>query len=148
MSLIKDVTAEINASLKAGDKLRTSTLRLLLSALKNKEIELRRTLEDGEAHQVVSTLIRQRHESIEQFEKGGRADLAEKEAREIEILKPFLPPQMSEEEITGLVKKAAEEAGASTMKDMGKLMKILMPRVKGKADGKVVNEIVRKVLGG
>ena len=148
MSLKDEVSSRITASLKAGDRLRVSTLRLLLSALKNKEIDLRRGLEEAEAHQTVSTLIRQRHESIEQFTKGGRPDLAEKEEKEIEILKELLPPQITEEGVLELVKKTANEINASGMKDMGRLMKEVMPRLKGRADGKVINDIVKKVLGG
>ncbi|GMR04244.1 MAG: GatB/YqeY domain-containing protein [Thermodesulfobacteriota bacterium] len=148
MGFKEDLSKDITTALKAGDRARTSTLRLLLNAVKNKEIELRRDLEESEAHQIVATLIRQRKESIEQYEKGGRSDLAEKEEEEIKILKGFLPPQLSGAEVEEIVKKAALQIGASTMKDMGRLMKEVMGRVKGKADGRLVQEMVKKTLGG
>jgi len=143
-----DLAKEIIAALKAGDKLRTSTLRLLLNAIKNKEIDLRRPVTEAEATQIVATLIRQRRDSIEQYKKGGRDDLAGKEGREIKILEEFLPPQLSEAEISEAVKKAADEIGAGSMKDMGRLMKEAMGRLKGRAGGKQVQEAVKKTLGG
>lgn len=148
MGLKEEITKDITTAMKAGEKLKTSTLRLLLNAIKNKEIELRRALDDDEAVTLVGTLIRQRHDSIEQFRKGGRVELAEKEEEEIKILNAYLPEQLSEKEITDIVKKAADEIWAKSMKDMGRLMKEVMPRVKGKADGRLVNEIVKKALGG
>ncbi len=147
MSLRNDIAKDVTAALKAGDKPRLSTLRLLLSAVKYKEVDLRRELTDEETHQVVSTLIRQRQDSVEQFTKGNRIDLAEKEGAEIEVLKGYMPPQLSEDELRAIVKKAALETGASGAKDMGKLMKAVMPHVKGKADGKAVSDMVREVLG-
>ncbi|MBI5902347.1 MAG: GatB/YqeY domain-containing protein [Deltaproteobacteria bacterium] len=104
-------------------------------------------LTDDEVRQVVSTLVRQRQDSIEQFTKGGRADLADKEEAEIKVLQGYLPAQMSAAEVRELVKKAADETGAAGARDMGKLMKAVMPLIKGRADGKLVNEIVKEVLG-
>lgn len=147
MSLRDDVTKDMTASMKSGDRLRLSTIRMFLSAIKYKEVDLRRPLNDDEAVQVANTLIKQRQDSVEQFTRGGRPELAEKEAREIEILKAYLPPQMPEEELRALIKKIASEAGVSGQKDMGRLMKAVMPHVKGKADGKLVNDIVKEVLG-
>lgn len=141
------LTKGIGEALKAGEKDRLSTLRMLLSAAKYKEVDLKRELTDEELQQVVGTLIRQRQDSIEQFTKGNRPELAEKEQREIEILKAFLPPQFSADELRALIRKVAAEVGASGQKDMGKLMKAIMPHVKGKADGKLVNDIVKEVLG-
>ena len=148
MGFKEDLSKEIITALKAGDKTRTSTLRLLLNAIKNKEIDLRRPLTEAEATQIVATLIRQRRDSIEQYKKGGRDDLAGKEEEEIKILNEFLPPQLSEEEITEAVKKVAEEIGAGSMKDMGRLMKEVMGRLKGRAGGRQVQEAVKKTLGG
>lgn len=147
MSLRNDIAKNVTEALKAGDKDKLSALRMLLSAVKYKEVDLRRELMDEEVHQVASTLIRQRQDSIEQYTKGGRPDLAEKEEKEIIVIKAFLPPQMSAEELRAIIKKAASETNSSGMKDMGKLMKAVMPLVKGKADGKLVNDIVKEVLG-
>ncbi len=146
MSFTDKVAADVIAALKAGEELKKSTCRLLLNALKNKEKELKSELADDDAFRIVATLIRQRGESIESYNKGGRPELAEKEAAEIEILKVYLPPQLSAEELLAIVKEAAARIGASGMKDMGKLMKEVMPAVKGKADGKAVNETVKRVL--
>ncbi|MEK7773685.1 MAG: GatB/YqeY domain-containing protein [Deltaproteobacteria bacterium] len=147
MSLRDDISKEVSAALKAGDKARLSTLRLLMSAVKYKEVDLRRPLTDDEVHQVVGTLVRQRQDSIEQFTKGGRLDLADKEEAEIKVLHEYMPAQMSAPELRELIKKAASETGAAGAKDMGKLMKAVMPQVKGRADGKLVNEMVKEVLG-
>lgn len=147
MSLRDEISKEVSAALKAGDKARLSTLRLLLSAVKYKEVDLRRPLTDDEVRQVVSTLVRQRQDSIEQFTKGGRADLADKEEAEIKVLQGYLPAQMSATEVREIVKKAAAETGAAGARDMGKLMKAVMPLIKGRADGKLVNDIVKEVLG-
>ncbi len=142
---IKDLVAK---ALKAGDKERTATLRLLLSALKNREIELRRPLEDDEAQKVIKTMVRQRRDSIEQYEKGGRTELARAEAEEIKILEEFLPAALTPEEIEKIVKETVAELGASSMKDMGRVMKTVMSKTQGRADGRTVQEIVKKTLGG
>lgn len=146
MSFTDEVAKDVTVALKARDTLKTSTLRLLLNALRNKEKELRRVLADDEGVRIVSTQIRQRGESIEQFKMGGRPELAEKEAAEIEILKAYLPPQLSAEEVHAIVKEAAARIKASGMKDMGRLMKEVMNAVKGRADGKTVNQAVKRVL--
>ncbi|MBI5588212.1 MAG: GatB/YqeY domain-containing protein [Deltaproteobacteria bacterium] len=147
MSLRSDITKDITAAMKAGEKEKLSTIRMLLSAAKYKEIDLKRELNDEEFQQVASTLIRQRQDSIEQFVKGGRQELADKEQREIEFIKVYLPAQLTPDEIRAIVKKAAAETAASGAKDIGKLMKAVMPHVKGKADGKLVNDIVKEALG-
>ncbi len=149
MGFKDDLKAMIAASMKAGDKRRTSTLRMLLSAVANKEIELRSSKTPDEAVNSVSlvqTMIRQRRDSIEQYEKGGRAELAAVEAEEIKILEEFLPAQLTAEEVETIVKETAGELGASSMKDMGRLMKAVMAKVKGKTGGKAVQEAVKKVL--
>lgn len=148
VSLRDEITRDMAASLKSGEKERLSTVRMLISAVKYKEVDAKRQLDDDEVVSVISTLIKQRQDSIDQFRKGGRDDLADKEAREAEVLKAYLPPQLSGDEVRDIVKKAASETGAAGPKDMGKLMKAVMPRLKGKADGKLVNEIVKEVLGG
>ena len=147
MALRDDISKDVSTALKAGEKEKLSTIRMLLSAVKYKEVDLRRPLNDEEVQGVAGTLIRQRQDSVEQFRKGNRPELADKEEREIEVLKAYLPPQMTADELRALIKKLAAEAGATGQKDMGKLMKAVMPRVKGKADGKLVNDIVKEVLG-
>jgi len=149
MAFKDDLKVLIAASMKAGDKRRTATLRMLLSALTNKEIEQRSSKNPEEAVDSVSlvqTMIRQRRDSIEQYEKGGRPELAKAEAEEIKILEEFLPAQLTAEEIDVIVKETAGELGASSMKDMGRLMKAVMAKVKGKTGGKAVQEAVKKAL--
>jgi len=137
----------MTASMKAGDKIKLSTLRMLLSSVKYKEVDLKRELNDEEVQQVIATLLRQRQDSIEQFRKGNRADLAEKEEKEAEILKSYMPAQLSADELRAEVKKIAAEVGAAGAKDMGKLMKAVMGKLKGKAEGKAINDVVKEVLG-
>jgi len=141
----------IEEALKKAIRERNETakdaLRMLLTSLKVKEKEIRRQLNETEIHQVISSLVKQRHDSIEQYRGGGRADLAAKEEDEIRVLQDFLPPQLSIEELEKMISEAVSEAGAASMKDMGRVMKILMPKVAGKADGKTVNDLVRRRLG-
>ncbi len=149
MGLPEDINAAITAAMKARDQVRLDPLRMLKSALTNKQIEKGRDLDDAEALQVVASLVKQRRESIEQFLKGGRADLVEKETREIQILEAYLPPAMDAVELDALVQAAITETGATSPKDMGRVMKDLMPRLAGRGvDGKAVNELVRRKLGG
>jgi uncharacterized protein YqeY len=119
---------------------------MLKSGLHNKEINLMRPLNESEVLQVLSSMIKQRKDSIEQFAKGGRTDLVEKEEAELKVIQEFMPAQMSEDEVDSLIKKAIEEAGAVSVKDMGKVMKILMPKLTGTADGKMVGEKVKAFL--
>jgi len=148
MSIRDQITKDQVTAMKAGEKARLSTIRLLLSAVKYKEMDLKRQLNDDEVIDVVSTLTRQRQDSVAQFTEGNRLDLAEKETAEIEVLKAYLPAQLTIDELRELVKKCAAESGAAGMKDMGKLMKVVGPLVKGKADGKVVADTVKAVLAG
>ena len=134
------------AAAKAQDKLRLSTLRLMKTAVHNREIDLKRPLNEGEYLQLLSSMVKQRRDSIEQFSQGGRTDLAEKEETEIQIIQEFMPSQMSDDEIGEEIEKAITEVGATSVKDMGKVMKILMPKLTGKADGKAVGEKVRQRL--
>jgi uncharacterized protein YqeY len=148
MSLNDKVSADIAAAMKSRDATRLSALRMLKAAVMNKGVEKGRDLEDAEILQVVSSLVKQRRDSIEQFEKGGRRDLVEKETAEIAVLQAYLPPAASPEEIDAAVAEAIAETGASSPRDMGKVMKAVMPRLAGKnADGKAVNEAVRRKLG-
>lgn len=149
MGLAQDVNAAIAAAMKARDQVRLDPLRMLKTALTNKQIEKGRDLDDAEALQVVASLVKQRRDSIEQFTKGGRTDLVEKEAREIQILEGYLPPAMDEAELDATVQAAISETGATSPKDMGRVMKSVMARLAGRGvDGKAVNELVRRKLGG
>lgn len=146
MSLKERLKADMKEAMKAKDKVRLSTIRMINSLIKNAEIEKRGELTDEEIIQLLMKYAKQRKESIEMYEKGGRQDLVEKEKAELAIVESYLPEQMSEEEIREIVKKAIEEVGAESVKDMGKVMKIVMPKVKGKADGSLVNKIVKELL--
>lgn len=145
-SLSTRVEQAFVTSMKARDAVRTSALRMVKAALKNRQIEKRGELDDTEALQVIRTLAKQRRESIEQFRAGGRTDLADKEEAELGILQEFLPEELGEEAVREAVVEAVAEAGAVGPKDMGKVMAVLMPRLKGRADGKLVNAVVREVL--
>ena len=148
MSLEQTLTADIVTAMKAKDATRLTALRMLKSALTNKSIEKGRTLEATEELQVVAMLVKQRRDSIEQFTKGGRVDLADKEQAEIAVLDAYLPASASDEEIAAAVKAAVAETGATTAKDMGKVMKAAIAALAGKTvDGKKVNEEVRRSLG-
>lgn len=146
MSLKDKLTDEMKDAMRSQDKVRLSTIRLLLSAVKNKEIDLKANLTDEEVIETITSQVKQRKDSIEQFTNAGRLDLVEKEEAELKILQGFLPEQLTPEEIDSEVEKAVAEAEASGMKDLGKVMKLLMPRVAGRADGKVVSEKVRERL--
>ena len=149
MSLMDTVNRGIAEAMKARDQARLAPLRMLKAALVNREVERGRALEEAEALQVVSSLIKQRRESIEQFERGGRADLAATERAEITVLEGFLPPAIDQAELERIVSQAVTEAGATSPRDLGKVMKLVMPRLAGASvDGKVVNELVRKRLAG
>lgn len=147
MSLEQSLTADIVTAMKAKDATRLTALRMLKTALTNKSIEKGRPLEGAEELQVVSMLVKQRRDSIEQFTKGGRVDLADKEQAEIAVLDAFLPASASDEEIAAAVKAAVAETGATTAKDMGKVMKAAIAALAGKTvDGRKVNEEVRRSL--
>jgi uncharacterized protein len=149
MTLNEQVAADITAAMKARDAGRLSALRMLKAAIMNKGVEKGRDLDDAEVLQVVSSLVKQRRDSIEQFQKGGRTDLVDKETAEVAVLEQYLPPAISAEEIDAAVTAAISETGATTPKDMGKVMKAVMPKLAGKnADGRAVNEAVRRKLGG
>jgi uncharacterized protein YqeY len=147
MSLETTLTADIGAAMKAKDTNRLTALRMLKAALMNKSIEKGRALEAGEELQVVSSLVKQRRDSIEQFTAGGRKDLADKEQAEIVVLETYLPPAVGTEELEAAVGRAITETGASGPKDVGKVMKAVMGMFAGKTvDGRKVNELVRTRL--
>jgi uncharacterized protein YqeY len=146
MDINVKLNEEIAVATKAKDKIRLSAIRMLKTALHNKEIDLMRPLNESEILQILSVIVKQRKDSIEQFAKGGRNDLVEKEEAELKVVQEFMPAQMSDEEVETVIKKAIAEAGAVSVKDMGKVMKILMPQLTGKADGKTVGEKVKAFL--
>jgi uncharacterized protein YqeY len=151
MALIEQIQKDITAAMKARDEQRLSTLRMVKTALKNREIEKMAPLDDKEAQQVLSTLIKQRKDSIEHFTKGGRQEMADKEAAEITLIESYMPKAAGEEEIVAGVKAVIAEMGAPTMKDMGTAMKNVMARFSAggiRVDGKQVSEIVKRELGG
>jgi len=134
-------------AMKSRDALRSSTLNFLRAQIKNVRIDKRaEKLEEGDVISVIKKQIKQRQDSIEQFQNGGRQDLADKERTEMEILKSYLPAEMTEDEIRKLVEEAIKATGASSSKDMGNVMKALMPKVAGKADNRLVSDVVRKSL--
>jgi len=149
MTLNEKIGAEITAAMKARDAARLSALRMLKAAIMNKGVEKGRDLDDPEVLQVVASLVKQRRDSIEQFQKAGRTDLVDKEAGEVKVLEAYLPPAASAEDIAAAVAAAIAETGATSSKDIGKVMKAVMPKLAGKnADGRAVNEAVRRSLGG
>lgn len=145
-----DINTRLNDEMviaaKAKDRVRLSAIRMLKTALHNKEIDLMRPLNESETLQIISGMVKQRKDSIEQFAKGGRTDLVEKEEAELKVVQEFMPAQMSDDEVVSIIQKAITEAGAVSVKDMGKVMKVLMPQLTGKADGKMVGEKVKELL--
>ena len=148
MSLKAEIQEAVKIALKSGDAVTLSTLRLLLSALHNEEIKLRKELTTDEIQKTITTLCKQRSEAIELFRKGGREELAQKEEAELLVLKRYLPHPLSEDEVAALIRTSINEAGAKGIQDLGKVMKLLMPKVAGRSDGKRVNEMTKALLGG
>jgi uncharacterized protein YqeY len=147
MSLIGKIQQDLTAAMKEKDELRLSVLRMVKSALKNKEIEKMRPLEDLEALQVLQTLVKQHRESVEQFTKGGRSDLAEKEAKEIMIIESYLPPAPTDAELAQAIEGAIGDTDADSLKQMGAVIKAARARLEGKAvDGKALSDKVRERL--
>jgi len=136
----------MKSAMKSQESTKLGCLRMLIAEIKKKEIDKRSPLDESEIQKVIGTLIKQRNESVIAFEKGGRADLVEKEKEEIAILKAYLPEQLSESEILAIVESAVAETQAKTAADMGKVMKAVLAKVAGRADGKLVNDLVRKKL--
>lgn len=146
MSLLQKFDDDLKRALKASDSLKVSVLRLTKAALKNKQIDKGEELSDEEIISALSTLSKQRRESIELFSKGGREDLAEKERQELAILQSYLPKQLTAEELDAIITEAIKESSASGLKEIGKVMRLVMQRVKGTADGKIVNQRVKELL--
>jgi uncharacterized protein len=151
MPLIDQIQQDITAAMKARDEQRLSALRMVKTALKNREIEKMAPLDDKESQQVLNTLIKQRKDSVEQFTKGGRQEMADKEAAEIKLIETYMPKAAGEEEVVAGVRAVIAEMGSPTMKDMGTVMKNVMARFGAagmRVDGKVVSDAVKKELAG
>ena len=149
MKLLEQITHDIAESMKAKDTVRLSALRMAKAALMNGEVAKGRALDEAEAQQVLASLLKQRRDSIEQFGAAGRQDLVDKETAEIGVLEKYAPPSASTAELEEAVTSAIKETGATTLKDMGRVMKAVMSALSGKSvDGKVVNELVKKKLAG
>jgi len=146
MQLRERLTAEMKEAMKSRDALRLSTIRGVLSSVKNRDIELRRELSDAEITETIVTLCKQRRESIRLFKEAGRQELVDKEEAELALLMGFLPQQLTREELETLVDQAIAQTQAAGGKDMGKVMKALLPSVSGRADGKLVSEVVKEKL--
>lgn len=147
MSIQEQLTEAMKAAMKAKDSLRLTTVRMARTALKNAEIEARQELDDTATIKVLSTLVKQRREAAEAYRET-RPELAEKEELELAVLQEFLPAQLTEAELEAMIAKAVAESGASSMRDMGAVMKLVTPQTTGRADGKLVSELVRKKLTG
>ena len=147
MGLSKErLAGDLKEALKSGDRLKTSVLRLLSALIKNREVEKRGALDDQEIIQAVVASCKLRNEAIEQYEKGGRPDLAAKEEAELRLLEAYLPPPLSTDELRQKVDEAVLAASAASLKDMGRVMALLMPEISGRADGKVASQMVRDAL--
>ena len=147
MELKAEIQDAVKAAMKSGDKMTLSTLRLLLSAIHYEEIKTQKELTPEAILGTIATLSKQRTESIELFRKGGREDLAQKEEAELKILQRFLPQPLTETEVQDLIRESIDEVGAQGMQDLGKVMKQVMPKVRGRTDGKRVNEMAKALLG-
>jgi len=148
MPLKAEIQEAVKSAMKRADALTLSTLRLLLAAVHNEEIRVRKELTAEEIQKIIVTLCKQRGEAIELFRRGSREELAQKEEAELAILQRFLPQPLSEEEVKGLIRASITEAGATGLQDLGRVMKLVMSKVSGRSDGKRVNELVRALLGG
>ncbi len=145
--LYQKIEADMRRALKEGDALTLSVLRMLISAIKTSEIDKKiKKLEEGDILQILQRQIKQHKDSIEQFEKGKRQDLVDKEAKELKILETYMPKQLSNEEILAVIKEAISETGTTMKSEVGKVMKVAMEKLKGKADGKVVNQLAMELL--
>jgi len=146
MGLEERLVEEMKEAMKSNEKVRLSTIRMIRSSIKNKEIELRKPLDDEGIQKVIQGMVRKGEESLEQFKLGGRMDLVEKESKEIEILKSYLPQSLTQEEMIKIVDQTIQEVQATSLKDLGKVMKSVMPKLQGKADGKLINRLVKERL--
>ncbi|WP_448517704.1 GatB/YqeY domain-containing protein [Pseudothermotoga sp.] len=148
MDLKAKLNQDLKEALKAKDEVKLRTVRMLLAAIKNFEVEKMGPATDEEIFQIMSKEIKKRQEAIEMYEKGGRQDLAQAEKQEIEVIQSYMPKQLSEEEIREIARKVISEMNLKSPKDVGTAMKAIMPQVKGRADGKLVNKIVSELLSG
>ena len=146
MPLKESLQTEMKLALKSKDKIRLETIRAVLNAVKNYEINNKKNLDDAGIQKIIATLVKQHKDSIEQFQKGNREDLVSKEQKELDILMSFLPEQLGEEDIKKIVKEIIDEIGNVTKKDFGKVMKTVMSRIGSSADGKLVNQIVKQFI--
>ncbi|TQQ85729.1 GatB/YqeY domain-containing protein [Peptacetobacter hominis] len=146
MSLKQKLQEDLKTSMKNKDTVRKSVVTLIRSSIKQIEVDKRIELNDDDIIDIISKQLKQRNDSLEQFLDAGREDLVEETRSEIEILKEYLPQQLSEEELNEIVKQTISEVGATSMKDMGKIMSAIMPKVKGRADGKLINKLVKENL--
>ncbi|MDD9268675.1 GatB/YqeY domain-containing protein [Paenibacillus sp. GCM10023248] len=147
MSLSDRLNEDMKQAMKSQDKFKLSVIRMVRSTIKNAEIELKRALDDNEVLDVLTREIKQRKDSLQEFSKAGRDDLADNLKAELTILTEYMPQQLSEEEVKAIVQQTIQQIGASSKADMGKVMTALMPQVKGRADGKLVNQLVQQLLG-
>jgi uncharacterized protein YqeY len=148
MTLMERISADMTVAMKAKDQARLAPLRMAKAALMNREVEKGRALDEAEAQQVVTSLIKQRRDSIEQFLKGGREELAAKETAEIGVLEPYLPPPVDPAEVERAVDDCIRDVGATSAKDLGRVMKAVVAKLAGRGvDGRTINEIVRGKLG-
>jgi uncharacterized protein len=148
MALKAEIQDAMKSAMRQGDRVALDALRFVLSVLHNEEIKARRELTDEEVQKAIATLCKQRNESIELFNQGGRRDLAVKEEAELRILQKFLPQPLTEDEVRSLIQASIDEVGAKGVQDLGKVMKSLMPKVSGRSDGKRVNQLAKEILGG
>ncbi len=146
MSIKSSLQEQMKAAMKSGDKDTVMFSRNLHAAIRKKEIDDKVDLDDAAVQKIISTMLKQRQDSIEQFRSGGREDLAAKEEAEAKFLKTFLPTQLTADELKPMITAAIQQAGAKDIKDLGNVMKILLPQVQGKADGKMVNQLIRESL--
>lgn len=146
MAFDEIINREMVVAAKSKDKIRLSAIRMIKTGIHNREIDLKRKMTESEFLQMLSSMVKQRKDSIEQFQKGGREDLVEKEGAELKVIQEFMPAQMPEEEIDLEIQRTIQVAGAVGIKDMGKVMKLLMPKLTGKADGKTVGDKVKEKL--
>jgi uncharacterized protein YqeY len=146
MSLNERLNEDMKQAMRSQDKFKLSVIRMVRSAIKNIEIDQRKSLDDNEVLDILTREIKQRRDSLQDFEKAGREDLAETVKAEIEVINEYLPQQLTEEEVKVIVQQTIQEVGASSKAEMGKVMSALMPKVKGRADGKLVNQFVQQHL--
>ena len=138
---------DLKQAMKSGDNVRKDALRFILAAVKQVEIDSRKPLSEDQVYALLQTEAKKRRDSVAELRKAGRDDMADKEQAEVTLIESYLPEQLSREEVEAEARKAIAESGASSAKDMGNVMKVLMPRVKGRADGKLVNDVVKSLLG-